>query len=148
MSAANGMPRPARRRWILCGRSRFAILTGTLAVVSTLSACFSERATGTGVDLAGCNVQLPSEAFGSAIIIIRNFAFTPAQLRIRPGTKVTWVNCGTPGAPAHTSTSDAGVWNSPLLAPGETFTRAFPAAGSFPFHCEPHPGMRGTVTVE
>ena len=123
---------------------------GIVAVIG-VAACFSERSSGPGPDpiLEGCSAQLPAEAFGSTIVRIQDFAFTPAQVRIRPGTKVTWVNCDLPGQPAHTSTADGGAWNSALLPPGATFTREFGAAtGSFPYHCDPHPGMRGTVTVE
>jgi plastocyanin len=108
----------------------------------------SERSSGPSANLDDCNTQLPAEAFGSTIVIIRDFEFTPAQVRVRPGTKVTWVNCGPVGDESHTSTSDANVWGSQLLAPGATFTREFPQAGGFPYHCEPHPQMRGTVTVE
>lgn len=99
---------------------------------------------------AACDVQLPPEAFGSTIVIIRNFAFTPAQVTVSAGSRVTWVNCGAAGTDSHTSTSDAsGVvgWNSPLLAPGATFTHEFSTAGSFPYHCEPHPGMVASVIV-
>ena len=112
------------------------------------AACFSERSSGPSVNLEGCNAQLPVEAFGSTIVVIQDFTFSPAQVRIRPGTKVTWVNCGQAGDVSHTSTADGGTWNSGLLAPGTTFTREFPSAGGHPYHCEPHPGMRGTVTVE
>lgn len=100
------------------------------------------------MDLAACTAQLPSAAFGSTIVIIRNFAFAPEQVRVRPGTKVTWVNCGAPATDSHTSTADAGSWTSPLLAPGATFTQEFAIAGAFAYHCQPHPTMRGTVTVE
>lgn len=111
-------------------------------------ACFSERTTIVGTDASSCNIPLPADAFGSAVVVIRDFAFSPAQLRVRPGTKVTWVNCGTPGSDSHTSTADAGKWRSPLLAPGTTFTAEFATTGSFTYHCEPHPGMTGGVTVE
>jgi plastocyanin len=111
-------------------------------------ACFSERSSGPSGNLEGCNAQLPAEAFGSTIVVIRDFAFDPATVRVRPGTMVTWVNCGQEGEESHTSTADQGAWNSPLLAPGATFTQSFASAGSFPYHCTPHPGMRGTVTVE
>ena len=111
-------------------------------------ACFSERSSGPSGSLEGCNAQLPAEAFGSTIVVIRDFAFEPAIARIRPGTKVTWVNCGSAGEESHTSTADQGEWDSPLLAPGATFTQTFAAAGSFLYHCTPHPQMRGTVTVE
>ena len=111
-------------------------------------ACFSERSSGPTGTLDGCDAQLPQEAFGSTIVIIRDFRFTPEQVRIRPGTRVTWVNCGPRGDESHTSTSNNGVWDSGLLAPGATFTREFPQAGSFGYHCTPHPGMTGTVIVE
>src|SRR5215208_606474 len=115
------------------------------AVVLGAAACVSERSSGPDANLEGCNAQLPSEAFGSTIVVIRDFAFTPSTVRVRPGTRVTWVNCGAAGEESHTSTADAGLWNSGLLAPGSTFTREFPAAGSFPYHCQPHPGMIATV---
>lgn len=112
------------------------------------SSCISDRSSGPGVDLEGCNVQLPAEAFGSTIVVIRNFAFSPAQVSVAPGSKVTWVNCESAGTESHTSTADAGTWNSPLLAPGSTFTHQFSAAGAFSYHCEPHPGMVASVRVE
>lgn len=111
-------------------------------------ACVSERSSAPPENLDDCSAQLPAEAFGSTIVVIRDFRFSPAQVSLRPGTKVTWVNCGASGDAAHTSTSDANVWGSNLLPPGATFTREFPRAGAFPYHCQPHPSMRGTVTVE
>jgi plastocyanin len=125
-----------------------SIVVGAIVSCAILVACFSERTSGPSNTLEGCNAQLPAEAFGSTIVIIRDFAFTPAQVQVRPGTKVTWVNCGAPGEDAHTSTADGGTWTSQLLAPGATFTREFPTAGAFPYHCQPHPGMTGSVTVE
>jgi len=127
--------------------SRFAAIVAVAFTVGT-KACVSERSSGPSGSLEGCDVQLPSEAFGSTIVVIRDFTFTPATVRVRPGTKVTWVNCGPANDESHTSTSDTNVWSSQLLPPGATFTREFPQAGAFPYHCTPHPGMRGTVTVE
>ena len=116
-------------------------------LVAPLS-CFSERSSGPGTNLDDCNVELPAEAFGSTIVVIRDFNFSPAQVTVSPGAKVTWVNCEPAGTAAHTSTADAGTWTSALLAPGSTYTRVFSGAGSFPYHCNPHPGMRGSVTVQ
>ena len=127
--------------------SRIAAVMLTVLAAGA-AACFSERSSGPTQTLEGCNAQLPAEAFGSTIVIIRDFQFSPQTVRVRPGTKVTWVNCGPQGDESHTSTSDASGWNSGLLAPGATFTREFPQAGSFPYHCIPHPGMTGAVTVE
>jgi plastocyanin len=126
-----------------------AIAAALVATAATLASCLSERSDGP-VTTEVCNVQLPPEAFGSTIVIVRNFAFNPAQVTVSTGARVTWVNCGAPGSDSHTSTSDAaGVvgWSSPLLAPGATFTHEFTTAGSFGYHCEPHPGMTGSVLV-
>jgi plastocyanin len=48
----------------------------------------------------------------------------------------------------HTSTGSNGAWDSGSIAPGASFSRTFPAAGSFTYHCTIHPGMVGTVTVQ
>jgi plastocyanin len=117
-------------------------------VIAGVVGCVSERTSGPSTDLAACTASLPSAAFGSTIVIIRDFQFTPAQVHVRAGTKVTWVNCGPAGTDSHTSTADAGAWNSPLLVPGATFTQSFATVGVFPYHCVPHPGMLGAVTVE
>jgi plastocyanin len=58
---------------------------------------------------------------------------------------VTWTNNDTV---AHTSTADNGQWNSGSIAPQGSFSRMFPTAGSFTYHCAIHPGMVGTVTVQ
>jgi plastocyanin len=128
--------------------TRLTIVFAAAVGVAGLVACLSDRTSGPGVDLDGCNATLPPEAFGSTVVIIRNFAFSPAQVRVRAGTKVTWVNCGEAGSEAHTSTADGGAWSSPLLSPGGTYTREFPNTGAFAYHCQPHPQMKGTVTVE
>lgn len=83
-------------------------------------------------------------AEGVVEIDIRNFAFRPAQLRVRPGTTVRWVNHD---PVAHSSTSDTKAWESPLIGPGETYERTFRKPGSYPYHCTPHPFMTGVVEV-
>jgi plastocyanin len=125
-----------------------AILASAIAVSVVLGSCISDRSSGPVTAMEACGVQLPPEAFGSTVVTIRNFAFNPTNVRIRPGTKVTWVNCDVPGSESHTSTSDATGWDSPLLPPGATYTREFAEVGSNPYHCTPHPGMKAAVTVE
>lgn len=75
---------------------------------------------------------------------IDNFGFNPPNITIYTGDSVTWAN----NDPVpHTVTSDTGVWDSGNLAPGQTYSHAFPAAGTFPYHCTLHTIMTGTVTV-
>jgi plastocyanin len=107
---------------------------------ASLAGCFSERVAGTNPPQGDLCEGTPAN-----VIQIRNFAFVQQTLNVSPGTTVTWVNCDTE---THTSTSDANVWDSGALTPGSSFQRTFTAAGSFPFHCTPHPSMKGTVVVQ
>jgi plastocyanin len=127
-------------------------LAGAVAVAIAAAACFSERqesATAPQVG-GGCRLPVDSTVVGrtQVIVAVRDFRFVPAQVTVAPGTTVTWVNCEGETIDPHTSTSDAGAWESGLLQPGETYSRTFEEGGSFPYHCTPHPFMRGTVTVE
>jgi plastocyanin len=133
-----------RRR--IFARAGISVLTAF--AVTGLVSCLSERTTVTGVDASACNLQLPASSFGSAVVVIRNFTFSPAEVHVAVGQKVTWVNCEAPGTDSHTSTADAGKWSSPVLTSGAVFTTDFGSAGTFSYHCEIHPGMTGSVVVE
>jgi plastocyanin len=124
-----------------------AALIGLCAIAAAglTASCFSERATGTvlTIDPAVCTGTRPPN-----VVIIRGFAFEPTELRVSAGTEVLWANCEPAGTESHTSTSDAGVWRSGLLAPLDGFTRTFAQTGTFPYHCEPHPVMQARIIVE
>jgi plastocyanin len=128
-------------------RVRVALVVASLAG-GAASACFSDRAPTTEPPNALCQLPLGSSVAGSTLVVIRDFAFAPTTVRVRPGGAVTWVNCEPDGTPPHTSTADQGAWSSPTLAPGEAYTFAFGNAGQFAYHCEPHPFMTATVSVE
>lgn len=82
---------------------------------------------------------------GTVRITIRNLAFSPATIRVKVGQTVEWVN----GDPlAHTATADDRSWGSGFINQGGRYARRFTVVGSFGYHCEPHPQMRGTVIVE
>ncbi len=76
---------------------------------------------------------------------IEDFAFSPANIVVDLGATVTWTNEDRAG---HTVTSDdGGVLDSALLDDGEAFRYTFDTPGEYAYHCEPHPNMRGLVTV-
>jgi plastocyanin len=110
--------------------------------------CFSERGAATGPSADACTIRLEPDQFGSTLVAIRNFAFLPATVRIKAGGQVTWLNCESPGIPAHTSTADNGAWQSPLLDIGDTYAVTFATAGTFTYHCDPHPSMQASVIVD
>ncbi|MEJ2336561.1 MAG: cupredoxin family copper-binding protein [Gemmatimonadales bacterium] len=94
-------------------------------------------------EVAADTFRLPP---GGAVVEVEvaRFAFGPEELRIPPGTTVRWVN---KDPVVHTATSDDGVWESPSLAPGETFSFTFEEAGEYAYHCIPHPFMKARVIV-
>jgi plastocyanin len=77
-------------------------------------------------------------------ISIQSFDFTPGNQTITAGDSVRWTN--NDGVP-HTSTSDAAIWTSGTLSPGQSYMRAFTSAGTFPYHCAIHISMKDTLTV-
>jgi plastocyanin len=131
-------------------RGHLALLGLALAGVIVVAACFSEHsptAPGGGTS-AVCSLPLGPGVGGSTLVAIRGFAFLPNDVRVKAGSSVTWVNCEPAGTPSHTSTSNQGVWQSPLLAPGDAFTQTFETPGVFPYICAVHPFMTASITVE
>jgi plastocyanin len=122
-----------------------AALGATLGVAAAvLAGCFSEREATAPVE-GVCSFPVDEGVPGSTLVVIQKFAFGPADVRVRAGERITWINCD---VDQHTSTADGGQWASPLLAPGDGFTHTFATAGEFAYTCEPHPFMTGRVIVE
>jgi plastocyanin len=82
---------------------------------------------------------------GATTVRIVNLAFDPAQITIATGTAVSWVN---EDSVPHTVTSTDGTFDSGIFDPGANFTWTFDQSGSFPYACQLHPQMRGTVIAE
>jgi plastocyanin len=80
----------------------------------------------------------------SVSINISNFAFSPANITIKKGTKITWTNQD--GA-SHTVTGDNGGPASGSLSNGSSYSFTFNQAGTFSYHCAIHPSMTASVTV-
>lgn len=71
-----------------------------------------------------------------------NTGFVPTTFTIKKGVEVTWTNRDNT---EHTVRGNG--WASPMLRPGESWTRVFPATGSFDYSCGVHPVMQGTINV-
>lgn len=78
-------------------------------------------------------------------IAIKDFKYGPADVTIKAGTAVVFNNDDAVG---HTATADDGSWDSGMIDPGKTWSHAFPAKGDYPYHCAPHPFMKGTIHVQ
>jgi plastocyanin len=77
-------------------------------------------------------------------VSIQNYSFGPRVLAVPPGSTVSWTNHDTV---AHTTSSDAGIWDSGVLQPGMSFSHTFNQAGVFVYHCHIHAFMSGVVVV-
>jgi plastocyanin len=110
------------------------------------------------VALASLGVLATPAAADDATVKIANVDFSPREVSIRVGEKVTW-NWAGPDR-NHTVTSDSGQAESfestpgvPDAAvsdgpPGETFSHSFNQTGTFRYHCRVHPSsMQGKVNV-
>jgi YVTN family beta-propeller protein len=88
-------------------------------------------------------VAMPLSSGGGKVSIV-NFAFAPAEVIVRAGDAVTWTNDD--GAPHGLAFADGAKGTGQLL-PGASFSRTYPAAGTFDYVCAVHPYMAGKVTV-
>jgi plastocyanin len=129
----------------------------SLGGAALLLSCSSSSPTSSNNNVGG-----GSPPPGSKIVTIKDFSFTPSTLTIAVGTTVVWVNSG---PSAHTTVSDAGVWDSGTLSPpsggtgiyggstaGGSFQYTFNTPGTYPYHCVLHPpamypAFIGTITV-
>jgi plastocyanin len=79
-------------------------------------------------------------------VAISGQSYSPASVTVSVGDTVTWTNSD---AMAHTATADDASWDTGNIGgSGGTGAVTFATAGTFPYHCDIHPQMTGTVTVE
>jgi plastocyanin len=84
------------------------------------------------------------QAMPANAVYIQDFAFSPATLKVKKGTTVTWTN---KDAVAHSAVADSGKWKSDLLSQNGTYSHTFDTVGKFTYHCGPHTYMKGTIEV-
>ena len=91
------------------------------------------------------NAAAPSgEPVRSAKVDIADFQYAPAIVTVQAGGKVIWVNRD---STEHTAALDDGSFSTGDLAEGKLKSEAFKDAGTYAYHCEIHPAMRGTIEV-
>ena len=92
---------------------------------------------------------------------IQDFKYEKPNIKIKKGTKVTWTNqddikhnvmlehegSDKPHDPPTANEVDPNELAGPLLAKGESYSFTFNEVTANPYHCSPHPYMKGSVTV-
>ena len=80
-------------------------------------------------------------------VTIKDFAFNPGTVTVKVGTKVTWTN---EDSVAHTVTADNTSSDAPAsgnIGKGDSYSFTFNKAGTYAYHCTPHPYMKATIVV-
>ena len=87
----------------------------------------------------------PSAHADDAMVVMKNFDFSPMDITVTSGSTVTWKNMD--GEP-HTVASADGVFRSPALDQNDTYQFKFDKPGVYKYICSIHPKMRATITVK
>jgi amicyanin len=93
--------------------------------------------------------RAPPTGAADAQVVIVDYAFRPANIRVKAGTTVHWVNMD---GVDHTVSfgvhgDHAGAVDSGMMGHMGTFAYTFADPGTYEYHCNPHPYMTGTVVV-
>lgn len=111
-----------------------------LALAAVIAAVFGVA----GASADSTSPSSPSPTASPTLVVIKDFAFKPATLTIKPGTTVQWRNDD--GVP-HTATASGGAFDSHNLDRGATYTFTFTKPGTYAYVCSYHPSMTATITV-
>jgi plastocyanin len=102
-----------------------------------------------GMLVFGC-AQAPSstakndnQPVPNKVVAIKDFTFNPADTTINKGMTVLWVN---EDSVPHTVAFGDGS-QSPILVPGQNYSRTFADSGDFAYSCGIHPSMKGSIKV-
>lgn len=120
--------------------------TAAVAIVALLAACGSDDTSSTEPAGSTPRASQPSTSAatsgGEARLVVANFSFSEVDGAVA-GSPIAVQN---EDAFAHTVTADEGAFDAKLSAKG-TATITVEQPGTYTFHCEIHPSMKGTLTV-
>ncbi|MBI4284485.1 MAG: cupredoxin family copper-binding protein [Chloroflexi bacterium] len=86
----------------------------------------------------------PTPSPGPVEVQIARFAFSPAEISIKLGTRVTWSNLD---ATPHTITASDKSFESGRMEKNDSFSYTFNSKGTYEYVCAYHANMKGKVNV-
>ncbi len=123
---------------------------GTLAAVALsaiLAGCGSSSSSSSTSSAASkaTSSSAATPASGTKVsIAIANYAFKPADITVKAGTKLTFTNHD---ATAHTATTRSAGFDTGTLKPGASATVTVGKPGIYSYYCQFHAFMVAKVTV-
>lgn len=139
-------------------RTRHALLAAGM-VLAVLAGCSSSGSKGTSSPASGSSsdsgstttTKAPAGATSdpksaASSVTIQGFKFEPASLTVKLGTQVIWTNRDDV---EHTVTAIPGdtLMFDGTVSGGSSYSYTFTRTGQFPYVCNNHPGMEGTIIV-
>jgi plastocyanin len=125
-----------------------ALLIGVIVLVVAAVGGYVFYSSSQQVPSQQTQTQQPTQQVnGNITVEIKDYKYSPATIKVKPGEKITVINRDIVG---HTLTSTTeGVFDSGMLGKDESGSITAPTeAGTYAFHCTPHPIMTGTLVVE
>ncbi|HYZ94174.1 MAG TPA: cupredoxin family copper-binding protein [Nitrososphaeraceae archaeon] len=121
------------------------VIAGAIVVTYVLSGNKNMEIEGSGDSIQQPTASIPSNS--TVVKIVANAgsnSFNPSPVEVKVGETVTWIN---DDSGRHTVTSNDGVFDSGVVGKEQSSSFTFDKAGEYPYFCEPHPNMVGTVVV-
>lgn len=155
LNAQGGVVAGATINWTTSDASKVALSssTGTSTTASGIGVGSSTiRATanngtvqsnGVGVTVTGGGAGASAEVTATA-----SSTFSPSCVTITAGGTVSWTFVPVPDHNVKFTTSARPTGGDIGTTRNTTVSRTFPTAGNYPYHCDLHPGMTGTVIVQ
>ena len=91
-------------------------------------------------------VCLSAAAQKTVEVTIRDYRFSPQEIRIKAGESVKWINAEKRTSHSVLFPAENGL-ESERLFPDESWQRTFKLPGVYKYRCGPHEEMTGTVIV-
>ena len=94
--------------------------------------------------LSAADQQHPAKG-ASHTVVIENMQYNPAQLRVRRGDRIVWVN---KDLFPHTVTAASHAFDSGSISANSSWTYVASKAGEYAYGCTFHPTMKGLIEVQ
>ncbi|HJT53731.1 MAG TPA: DUF2231 domain-containing protein [Candidatus Angelobacter sp.] len=128
-------------------RQRLAVM---LLLCGPLALAARPHAAASAANALAMDLQSPAQSSSAtsaqsqpaAQVIMKNFQYQPAQLKVKLGETVEFRN---DDIYSHTVTADDGSFNSGLIPSGKTWTLKITQPGTIAYHCIPHPNMKAQL---
>jgi plastocyanin len=105
----------------------------------------SSSSTGSVASSTGASTTGATTPTGGPAVSIKNFSFSPVPLNVGAAETITITNNDSTD---HTFTDDGGAFDTGHIAPGTSKTVTITKVGTYNYHCNIHPSMKGVIQAD